>query len=213
MSSLTSVLESLGLQTFADAFAAEGFENAADILELPEDELRALAKDLGLGRGHTVRLLRWFKESSGPPIGAAAAAVAPVVAAAAAAAAVAAPAAPAAAAEHEPEPEHEVEPGTSIAEKEELLPSPHAAGQMCAVAHDDNGNNSEGEKGRAAFLWCSQCTWVCQECTKVHRNHESLFPGHILSEEPPPRPFWEDLNYELDNESKEVLHLRLLSQF
>lgn len=191
MSSLTSVLELLGLQTFADAFVAEGFENAADVLELPEDELRALAKDLGLGRGHTVRLLRWFKESSGPPIAAATVAVAAA----------------------EPEPEHEVEPGTSIAEKKEPLPSPHAAGHMCAVAHDDNGNNSEGEEGRAAFLWCSQCAWVCQECTKVHKSHESLFPGHVLSEEPPPRPFWEDLNYELDNESKEVVHLRLLFLF
>ena len=64
MSSLASVLESLGLQTFSEAFVAEGFENAADILELPEDEVRALAKDLGLGRGHTVRLLRWVKEPS-----------------------------------------------------------------------------------------------------------------------------------------------------
>ena len=192
MSSLASVLESLGLQTFSEAFVAEGFENAADILELPEDEVRALAKDLGLGRGHTVRLLRWVKEPSSLST--------PAVPAAAGAAAAAA------------EPTCAAELGSSITEKEELRPSPHAAGHMCAVAHnDDNDEGGEGESRRAAFLWCSQCSWVCQECTKVHQNHASLFPGHILTGEPPPRPFWEDLNYEMDNESKEVWHMRQLS--
>jgi hypothetical protein len=161
MSSLASVLEPLGLQDFEGAFTAEGFENAADILELSEGDVRALAKDLGLGRGHSVRLLRWFKEGSPP-----AAAV---------------------------EPSRSPDLDASSVE----APSAHASGHTCSVAHD-------GEEPRAAFLWCSKCAWLCQDCTGVHKTHGPLFPGHALSREPPPRPFWEDLNYEKDNESKEV---------
>ena len=40
--------------------------------------------------------------------------------------------------------------------------------------------------------------WICAECVAVHRQHAGLFAGHELLAEPPPRPFWEDLNFDKD---------------
>jgi len=42
----------------------EGFIEANDLIELGEEDARDLAKDIGMGRGHTVRLVRWIKEQS-----------------------------------------------------------------------------------------------------------------------------------------------------
>jgi hypothetical protein len=40
------------------------------LIELGEEDARDLAKDIGMGRGHTVRLVRWIKEQSTPQEGA-----------------------------------------------------------------------------------------------------------------------------------------------
>ena len=52
---------------------------------------------------------------------------------------------------------------------------------------------------RPAVRWCvGGCGWICAECVAVHRQHAGLFAGHELLAEPPPRPFWEDLNFDKD---------------
>ena len=52
--------------------------------------------------------------------------------------------------------------------------------------------------------WCVDCeAWICRECVDMH-SRVRIFKGHTLVDEPPPVPFWEELNYEHDNNEFEI---------
>ena len=53
---LEALLKELALEEFASAFADEGFVSPEDLAELEEDDLKEVAKDVGMKRGHLARL-------------------------------------------------------------------------------------------------------------------------------------------------------------
>ena len=240
MTSLEELFEGLGLGEFLPAFRDEGFIQPVDVSELSDEDVKEIGKDMGMKRGHVVRLARWVREQRGtaqiPASTVEESAVTPGGQTAAAAdgsaltivgdlkkdgassTAAAVPATdsstavPAAANPHARTP-----PAASLALNR------LAIGQVCQVDHARSGGRGgvalasdvspEGPypATRAggqppAVRWCAGgCGWICADCVAVHEQHAGLFAGHELLLEPPPRPFWEDLNYDKDPDRCEVL--------
>ena len=65
MTSLEELFEGLGLGEFLPAFRDEGFIQPADVSELSDEDVKEIGKDMGMKRGHVVRLARWVREQRG----------------------------------------------------------------------------------------------------------------------------------------------------
>jgi len=57
---VADVFEELDLLEFLDAFTAEGFKYESELRAMSKDEARVCAAELGLKRGHAIRLSLWI---------------------------------------------------------------------------------------------------------------------------------------------------------